>query len=103
MTEEESVKEFGELFPSLIAQSRDKNVFGGWKAYYYIHLLEEGGMDDSSGNAKTISDADYVNIESVKEHCTDNQRLKEAITKIKDRLNGSDGLDMLEEEMGLDN
>lgn len=28
--------------------------------------------------------------------------VKEVITKIKDRLNGSEGLDMLEEELGLD-
>ena len=39
----------------------------------------------------------------IQEHCQDNQRLKEAITKIKDILNGSDGLDMLEEELGLEN
>ena len=77
---------FKEQFPSLIRQSRDKNCEGRWMDWYYIDLFEEGGMDDSSGNAKSIEDASYVDIESVMENCIDNQRAKEAYTLLKASL-----------------
>lgn len=70
---------FEKQFPSLTKRDRDKRIDGSWMDHFYVHLFVEGGMDDSSSHAKSIEEAEYVFVDSVKKHCLDKQKVKKVI------------------------
>jgi hypothetical protein len=78
---------FEEEFPSLCKKEGDK----------YKYLLVEGGLDDSCYPAKDLVEVDYVEIDAVKEHCLDKQKVRDAIAHLKEKM--ADDWILIEEDV----
>ena len=73
---------FEKKFPSLMKKVSSKRLDGSLMRPVYIHLLYEGGMDDSCGCPEKVIDADYVSKESVEKYLLDKQVVKKAFETI---------------------